>query len=785
MRKSEDENLHLLTQSTIDSDDTKFGWKSLRSWLSRRLVWTSVIALLALVFVLVAYNVGKQQGAKSSPNSNLCATPACMHASSEILYNLSPQYKSIDPCTNFGELVCGGWDDRHDIRPDRGDASTASIMSENAEILLRHILEAPSSMNTNQSSFVSRQFHSSLSRVKLDESSNSIDTINFQKLKNAYDACMDTATIKNRGIEPLMEMIHRIVKLFPVQWENSKKAPPTTSNYEGLSETIIFFQSLGISGLIDVDVGPDDKNPDDTVVLSSPPVSIGLPSKNHYEDEAVLKNYTITLAQILSNLNLDYQKNSVAPQSKQKSTRSNSKHVSRKLSLASEVVEFEKELAAASPDATDRVDVTISLSKIVNSLTPQEFTAQNLIIASPNYMKNLTDILNRSSREIVQTYFIWKCIQSFSLIVEAHELKPYSRFMNELQGKDPDSVPDRWRRCVGHVNKGLGWILSRFYVEKAFSERAKFLGDEIVSDIKETFVEKLKNAPWMDQSVIEKAIEKVSKIKQKIGYPTKSPNIMDPQSLSNFYAHVNITSTNFFENTLSLAHFEVSRRWSALGKPVDRDEWSMTVPTVNAYYNAPGNEIVFPAGILQFPVFEVDLPHYLNYGSFGSIVGHELSHAFDSSGRHYNENGNYTDWWNNNTVTHFEQRAQCFIDQYAKYTIPGPNDQSLHINGKLTLGENIADAGGIAASFSAWKKRQAETSAQGLPGLEHFTPEQLFYVSFGNWWCGSSRKEAAISRIYSDPHAPNWVRILGTIENSRDFKESFNCPVQEPMCELW
>jgi endothelin-converting enzyme len=260
---------------------------------------------------------------------------------------------------------------------------------------------------------------------------------------------------------------------------------------------------------------------------------------------------------------------------------------------------------------------------------------------------------------------------------------------------------------------------------------------------------------------------------------------MNPSSLYEYYQSINITPSTFFENAMHMQKFGVASMWSEYGKPVDRDSWGMTVPTVNAYYNPPGNEIVFPAGIMQFPVFDVNVPQYLSYGAFGSVSGHELSHAFDSTGRHYDQNGNYSNWWNNATVAGFEKRAECFVDQYAEYTVPGPDNKPLHVNGKLTLGENIADAGGVAAAFSAWQRRRDETPNEDLPGLDFFTQEQLFFVSYANWWCGKSRKETAINRIYTDPHAPKWARILGTMANSREFKESFGCAKKEPVCELW
>jgi len=227
------------------------------------------------------------------------------------------------------------------------------------------------------------------------------------------------------------------------------------------------------------------------------------------------------------------------------------------------------------------------------------------------------------------------------------------------------------------------------------------------------------------------------------------------------------------------------KSWNDLLKPVDRARWDMSAATVNAYYNPSGNEIVFPAGIMQLPVFGDALPEYVSYGAFGSVAGHELTHGFDNNGAHYDENGKYADWWDNATLANFDKKTQCFVDQFNKFTITGNDGKPLHVNGKLTLGENIADAGGLSASYAAWQRRNAAKPDTHIAGLEQFTKEQMFFVSYSNWWCGKVRTGQAVQYIYSDPHSPADKRIVGTLANSQGFREAFKCKSKEPTCALW
>ncbi|KAA8646364.1 M13 family metallopeptidase [Aspergillus tanneri] len=633
------------------------------------------------------------------------------------------------------------------MRPDQGSIFAGTFMAEEAQSRLRHVLESP-------------------------EDPEPSDAKNMGKLKAAYSACMDEAALKDRGSKPLQDLLASFKKVYAVG--------STTSADVNLTDAILHLMESGVEALVSTFVSPDDRDPDSIAVFANPLREIGLPAREYYNNTNLVAEYSKVLDEVLA------------------------KFVDTKTDSAiSDVVAFEKRLADVTPDTQSQEDVTkyynplsvkdtqsllpqISLSGIIAALGPTDYKTDRLIVGSPSYMKSLSTILKETPRETVQLYFQWKIIQAYVDYIEDVKMKPLLEFNNKLAGKNPQATEDRWRKCIATLDEDLGWILSRFYVLDAFSEASKNLGDQIVSDIKERFMFTLHQTDWMSPEVRKLGIQKVENIVQKIGYPSKSPNVLDPADVEKYYADLKISNNTLFENSQAAAKFGLRKAWSKLGMPTDRNEWSMTAPTVNAYYNPPGNEIVFPAGIMQPPTFYGPAaPLYLAYGAFGAVSGHELSHAFDSTGRHYDETGNYTNWWDDKTVEGFEKRAQCFVDQYSNFTIPGEDSKPLHVNGRLTLGENIADAGGLAAAFHSWKKRDEASPDPHLPGLSEFTKEQLFFVSYANWWCSKTTLEAAREAIFNDPHAPKPARIIGTMANSVEFKEAFNCPSKEPVCKLW
>ncbi|KAF8421477.1 peptidase family M13 [Tirmania nivea] len=728
----------------------------------------TLVAVGIVVFGAVVLT-NKKVGA---PETALCMTPACVHAAASILDSLSSNDK-VKPCDNFEEFVCGEWKDQHDMRADQREMNEMSLIDERSTAILRHVLEGEYSVNIDQS-------NPSLSAAS---SIASLDKANFNKLKDGYIACMDESLIAQRGLQPLLKLVNELKDTYPLaeSSEAIEKPKKPEGSTEGVTDAIAYLQELGVAGFIDFGISADDRDPDSQVLSLQGPRRIGLRSKEEYKDDKVVAKYTFTISAMFKII-------------------AQKEGLDASEALSEGVVALEKKLSQISMDEEDANDPlhyynphtlaevkafspVIDVEAIIKRFSPN-YIPSRLIVTSPEYIEKVNVIIQDTPRDVVQAYFIWKLVYGLSSKVDQASVTPIVELKDMLQGTK--AQPERWRTCVRTMDQDLGWILGRFFIEKAFSEEAKTFGDRIIYDIKYQFSETLGKLDWFDSEAAKLAIQKVENIVQKIGYPDQSPNITSPASLHEYYAGVTISADTFFENALSVTKTFNRKAWEKLSEPTDRAEWDMTPPTVNAYYNPPGNEIVFPAGIMQFPIFSLDVPEYISYGAFAAVAGHELSHAFDSTGRHYDINGNLTDWWPQATVDEFEKRAQCFVEQYSEFAIEAPSGEKIHVNGKLTLGENIADAGGLNAAFSAWKKRDAQNPSPELPGLQgRLTKEQLFFVSYARTWCSKIRKEAAVDRVRTDPHSPAWVRVLGTTANALAFLEAFNCPVKKPRCELW
>jgi endothelin-converting enzyme/putative endopeptidase len=340
-----------------------------------------------------------------------------------------------------------------------------------------------------------------------------------------------------------------------------------------------------------------------------------------------------------------------------------------------------------------------------------------------------------------------------------------------LQGVQ--EIEPRWKRCTEDVDDDLGEALGQAYVEKYFSPEAKRQAVRMVKEIESAMEADIDTLPWMSAGTKPLALVKLHAVANKVGYPDKWRD----------YGKLEIIRGDKLGNVLRARQFEFNRQLAKIGKPVDRGEWDMTPPTVNAYYNDQMNDINFPAGVLQPPLFDPSSDDAPNYGNTGGTIGHELTHGFDDEGRQYDAQGNLRQWWTPDDEKEFIKRATCIADQYSGYTII----DDIKINGKLTLGEDVADLGGLILAYMAWKE---DTQGQNLQPLDELTPEQRFFVGYGQSWCANERDENRRLRATVDPHSPEQYRANGVVSNMPEFQQAFHCKVGSPMvnqnrCRVW
>lgn len=434
------------------------------------------------------------------------------------------------------------------------------------------------------------------------------------------------------------------------------------------------------------------------------------------------------------------------------------------------------ELAAAAP--------ALGLDKLVEGLSPAGKAPTQVLLEHPPFWGNFSHVVSSHPPAAVQGFLASKTIRAFASYVDSPAL------LKALGQEDTEITSStRWETCVQAAGTQLRHVLDYYYVSATYPELARETADRMTTRIRNQFKKRIDELAWMSEAAKERAAAKVDNMVQNIGYPTSNPDLRSMESLAAYYEGLNVTAGDFFGNMVAARRHATAKGYAAVARPADRTEFvGGSVSTVNAFYNPTVNSMTILAGISQLPVFHHDLPGYALYGGLGSVIGHELTHGFDSNGYKYNEDAEFRAWWDNSTVTQFTERTRCFVDQYAKYEVDVGDGRRKNVDGELTLGENLSDAGGLRVAFEAWledRKEMPNARDQSLPGLENFTHEQLFFIFNANIWCDSHTAAVRASLLQSDNHAPNRYRILGGAANSRAFREAFNCPVKEPECELF
>jgi len=397
---------------------------------------------------------------------------------------------------------------------------------------------------------------------------------------------------------------------------------------------------------------------------------------------------------------------------------------------------------------------------------------RSLKVAVPAFFLKMNKEIKKENLGAWKAYLRWHLVHANArFLSNAFVSEDFNFFGKRMQGKE--RLQPRWKRCVEDVDRDLGEALGRAYVEKYFSPEAKQQALTMVREIELAMQEDIQGLPWMSPETKKSALEKLHAVRNKIGYPDRWRD----------YTSLEIKRGDEMGNVQRARHFEFHRQLAKIGKPVDRLEWGMTPPTVNAEYDDQRVDINFPAGILQPPLFDPAWDAAPNYGDTGGTIGHELTHGFDDEGRQFDALGNLRNWWTESDGKEFDRRASCISEQYSKYVIL----DDIKINGKLTLGEDVADLGGLLLAHMAWK---SHTKDQKLDPIDGLTPDQRFFIGYGQSWCGNVRDEEKRLRATVDPHSPDKYRANGVVTNLPEFQQAFHCNRGAPMapekrCRVW
>ena len=401
--------------------------------------------------------------------------------------------------------------------------------------------------------------------------------------------------------------------------------------------------------------------------------------------------------------------------------------------------------------------------KAIDLLAPEDVN-----VHQPEFFKTADQVFKETPLDDFKAYLRWHLINATASDLSKDFVDEDFNFKERIL-RGAQEIKPRWKRVIESEDGAIGEALGKLYVAYNFPPEAKARALELVNNLKEALADRIKTLEWMDESTKQQALKKLSAMQVKIGYPDKWLD----------YSLLKIDRGPYVLNDMRAAQFETARDFKKIGKPVDRTEWGMTPPTVNAYYQPNRNEIVFPAGILQPPFFYADADDAVNYGGIGAVIGHEMTHGFDDQGRQFDAQGNLRDWWSPKSAQEYDKRRKAVVAQYNAYeALPG-----LHVNGELTQGENIADIGGVKLAYAALQKALAKHPEQRAQKIDGFTPEQRFFLSFAAIWKSKIRDEDQKLRLNTDPHSPAHFRVNGPLSDLPEFAKAFNIPNGAPMAQ--
>jgi endothelin-converting enzyme/putative endopeptidase len=685
--------------------------------------------ILALSLLSVAPDVpaapapASPPAAAQSPLQNLPYTPSL---------DVTAMDRSANACADFYQYSCGGWLARNPIPADQASWSVYGKLYQDNQRFLWGILD-------------------SLARNSAGRSANQ------QKIGDYFASCMDETAIEQRGRTPLAPTLAAIDAM-----TSARELPALLARLQldnGGDEFLFGFTSA------------QDFADSKAVIAFANAGGLGMPDRDYYTDS---DKRALTLRQ-------EYRR-----------------HVARSFALlgdsaaaaaqhADTVLRLETQLAQASLTRVELRDPYNLFHKMdragLEHLTPHFVWdpflnalglsgVNTLNVSQPKFYAALDQLLASTTLDDLKTYLRWHAVHAASpFLARRFEAERFAFFDHTLRGV-PQQQP-RWKRCVRQVDALLGEALGQEFVARTFGPKLKDATLLMTRQIEQAMHDDIEALPWMSAATKQQALAKLAAVVNKIGYPDRWRD----------YGSVAIARGDYFQNAVHAIAFESHRQLNKIGKPLDRAEWQMTPQTVNAYYDPQMNDINFPAGVLQPPLYDPRMDDAPNYGNTGGTIGHELTHGFDDQGRKFDAAGNLKDWWSDKDAKQFNERTQCIVDQYAKYVVV----DDVHINSRLTLGEDVADLGGLILAHMAWRVQTAHETLTGRDGL---TPEQRFFVGYAQWACENQRPENLRLHAKTDEHSPGRYRVNGLVVNMPEFAKAFSCPVNAPLakknpCRVW